>query len=123
MAARGGAGVAAPAAERDCLSRAGPGNGRTRCPSERESCSRCFWSAWVGNFGEVFVTHWRAPRAAAAEGESSPVFLARDDIMALGQILYEMTHLHRHAEADATGRMPAPTERARQSAPGRATRE
>ena len=57
----------------------------------------------LGEFGEVFVTGWRPPRAAAAEGEAVPEFHPRDDITALGKILYEMTNLLQPPEAEANG--------------------
>ncbi len=57
----------------------------------------------LGEFGEVFVTGWSPPRRAGAEGEAVPEFHPRDDITALGRILYEMTNLLHPPETDASG--------------------
>ena len=42
----------------------------------------------LGDFGEVFVTHWRLPRAAHGHGIE-----IQQDIAALGRLLYEITTL------------------------------
>jgi serine/threonine protein kinase len=57
----------------------------------------------LGEFGEVFVTGWRPPRAGLEEGEVSRQFHPRDDITALGKILYEMTNLLHPPETDRSG--------------------
>jgi hypothetical protein len=69
----------------------------------------------LGEFGEVFVTGWRLPRTANAEGEALPPFHPRDDITALGRILYEMTNLLHPPEGEAgatTGATKASSARA-----------
>ena len=71
----------------------------------------------LGDFGEVFVTGWHLPRAGASEDERQPEFHPRDDITALGRILYEMTNLLHPPVADATA---AQASKHGRKAPGRA---
>ncbi len=56
----------------------------------------------LGEFGEVFVVGWHLPRAATADGEPVPAFQPREDITALGRILYEMTNLLHPPQEDET---------------------
>lgn len=47
----------------------------------------------LGDFGEVFVTNWGAAQAEAVAQNMAADFHPRDDIMALGRILYEIATL------------------------------
>ena len=49
----------------------------------------------LGDFGEVFITHWRLPRGGR---EIDP----HEDIAALGRLLYEITTLERSDDVEAT---------------------
>ncbi|HYR57955.1 MAG TPA: protein kinase [Chthoniobacteraceae bacterium] len=51
----------------------------------------------LGDFGEVFVTGWGTARAADADGEPAQDFHPREDIIALGRILYEIATLENPA--------------------------
>ncbi len=56
----------------------------------------------LGDFGEVFVTGWGVARATDADGNPAPEFHPREDIMALGRILYEIATLEAPGETHSS---------------------
>ena len=65
----------------------------------------------LGEFGEVFVTHWNLRRGAETGTTSPPDFDPHGDITALGRLLYEITTLENPPEAAAARQEGVPRRR------------